>query len=104
MSKKKEMDKLALDAAAALAAGMSYGKWKALQGIKVPEKKVEGIPEGWKACKHCGKPFKPNRASQLYCEIECQRAVAKEKDREQHNERQRKYRERKKAGLVWYGI
>lgn len=29
--KKKEMDNLAKDAAAALAAGMSYGKWKAMQ-------------------------------------------------------------------------
>ena len=30
-AKKKEMDNLAKDAAAAKAAGMSYGQWKAMQ-------------------------------------------------------------------------
>lgn len=96
MAKKKEPDKLAQDAAAALAAGMSYGKWKALQENPEPEKKKDGLPEGWKFCKRCGKPFKA-RKTQVYCEISCQRETAIEKDRERHNERQRQYRERKKA-------
>ena len=72
MAKKKEPDKLARDAAAALAAGMSYGKWKALQDNPVPQKKVDGIPEGWKACKRCGKLFKPKAKTQKYCEALCQ--------------------------------
>ena len=97
MAKKKEMDNLAKDAAAALAAGISYGKWKALQENPVPEKKADGIPDGWKECKRCGKPFKPKATTQKYCEISCKREVELEKYRERHNERQRKYRERKKA-------
>ena len=96
MAKKKEPDKLAQDAAAALAAGMSYGRWKALQENPVPEKKEDGLPEGWKLCKRCGKPFKA-RKTQVYCEISCQRETVIENDREKHNERMRQYRERKKA-------
>lgn len=94
--KKKEMDNLAKDAAAALAAGMSYGKWKALQENPVPKKKTGELPEGWKLCKRCGKPFKA-RKTQVYCEYSCQREEAVENDREKHNERMRQYRERKKA-------
>lgn len=97
MAKKKEMDNLAKDAASALAAGMSYGKWKALQEITVIEIKPGEIPEGWKACKRCGKPFKPKAITQKYCEVLCQIETAKEKDRERHNKRQKRYRERKKA-------
>ena len=100
MAKKREMDNLAKDAAAALAAGMSYGKWKALQENPVHKKKTDEIPEGWKACIRCGKPFKPKAITQKYCEIACQREVAMEKDRERHNERQRQYRERKKAERI----
>ena len=76
MARKKEMDNLAKDAAAALAAGMSYGKWKAMQGYSELKKKDE-IPEGWRACKHCGKPFKPIN-KQIYCEFACQKAAQKE--------------------------
>lgn len=95
--KKKEMDNLAKDAASALAAGMSYGKWKALQENPVPEKKTDEIPEGWKTCKRCGKPFNPKSKTQKYCEALCQIETAKEKDRERHNKRMQQYRERKKA-------
>ena len=40
--KKKELDKLAKDAAAALAAGMSYGRWKAMQDFPVVIEKETG--------------------------------------------------------------
>lgn len=51
MAKKKEMDNLAKDAAAALAAGMSYGKWKAMQDpVKIEEPNPDEIPEGYKIC------------------------------------------------------
>lgn len=93
--KKKEPDKLAQDAAAALAAGMSYGKWKALQAEGAIERK---LPEGWRVCAHCGKPFKPtNNAVQKYCEYSCQRAAADERSREKAAQRQQAYRERKKT-------
>ena len=81
MAKKKEMDNLAKDAAAAKAAGMSYGKWKAMQYNPVVIKKKEEIPEGWKVCPHCKKPFKPNHGNkQIYCEVTCQREAQKERD------------------------
>ena len=96
---KREPDKLAIDMVQCKKDGYGchYGKWKALQKNPLPKKKVNGIPEGWKHCKRCGKPFKPSRASQLYCEAVCQAERQRERDRKRHNERQRQYRERKKA-------
>ena len=78
--KEKEMDNLARDAAAARAAGMTYGKWKALQGEQpVP---VKELPEGWQVCVFCGKPFKPStRRKQLYCEAGCQKKAQDAKDK-----------------------
>lgn len=68
------MDQLSQDAAAALAAGMTYGKWKALQGER-PETEKK-IPEGWQICAHCGKPFKPTTwRKQIYCESYCQKSA-----------------------------
>ena len=95
MARKKEMDNLAKDAAAALAAGMSYGKWKAMQGY-TEVKKADEIPKGWRACKVCGKIFKPTN-KQIYCEYACQKTAQKEqikaykqrnkgKEREEKNE------------------
>lgn len=93
--KKKEPDKLAQDAAAALAARMSYGKWKAMQSTPaVTEKK---IPEGWIACQYCGKPFKPKTGAHKYCEVGCQKKASYERQRQNHIERMRKWRGRKKA-------
>jgi hypothetical protein len=69
MKKQKEPDKLSLDAMEARKAGMSYGMWKGLQKPKPIEKK---IPEGWKICEYCGKPFKPTTGRpQKYCEANC---------------------------------
>lgn len=100
MAKKKEPDKLAQDAAAALAAGMSYGKWKAMQDAVKIEKLSNGeIPEGWKRCRYCGKPFKPkSNRTQYYCEVYCQTEAYKEKCREKDRERKRAYMAKKRAG------
>lgn len=94
MAKKKEMDNLAKDAAAALAAGMSYGKWKALHPQTVEEKaESDEVPDGWKVCKHCGKYFKPRKPGQRYCDIQCQRETERIRDREY----KRKQAEKKRA-------
>lgn len=83
MAKKKEMDNLAKDAAAALAAGMSYGKWKALHPkTDAAEPQDEEIPYGWKMCKYCGKYFKSRKPGQRYCDIQCQMAAQRIRDRE----------------------
>ena len=84
--KKKEPDKLALDAAAALAARMSYGKWKAMHSA--PATIGKNIPEGWLVCQWCGKPFKPTtKRPQKYCEAGCQRQASNERYRKRYAER-----------------
>lgn len=97
MAKKREPDKLALDMIQCKKDGYGchYGKWKALQADGKIEKKT---PEGWRVCLHCGKEFKPTGNSvQKYCEYSCQRAAADIRQREKARERQRRFRERKKA-------
>lgn len=80
-NEKKEPDKLAQDAAAALAEGMSYGKWKGLQTPAKIEKKQ--IPEGWKRCAYCGKPFNPKKKTrQKYCEPYCGERARAKRDRQ----------------------
>lgn len=76
------MDNLARNCMLAKQAGMSYGKWKALQPI-VPIEKKEVIPEDWKKCEYCGKQYMPYRKSQKYCEMYCQKEAYKEKVRQQ---------------------
>lgn len=97
--KKKEPDKLAQDAAAALAAGMSYGKWKAMQDKPVViEKKADELEPVKKICKYCGKPFIPRSyRSQLYCDIYCQQEEKKERNRQKEVQRVQAWREKKKA-------
>lgn len=80
MVSKKEQDMLAQDAAAAKAAGMSYGNWKAMQTNPVKVKKE--IPDGWKVCQYCGKPYKPKtKRPQLYCEAYCGNLARRERER-----------------------
>lgn len=94
MARKKEMDNLAKDAAAAKAAGMSYGKWKAIHPhTKDKEKQESEALEGWLTCKHCGKLFKPKSGTtQIYCDPWCRQETQRERDRE---------RKRKQAEKKW---
>ena len=68
MEKKNKPDKLAQEAAQALAAGMSYGKWKALQ----PRVEIDpiAIPAGFRACEYCGKAFVAKQGKR-FCDNEC---------------------------------
>lgn len=95
--KKKEMDNLAKDAAAALAAGMSYGRWKAIHGNTAVIEKKEEIPESWKACPRCGNLFKP-KGRQIYCNIDCQKAEQNQryKKTEKYKDYYRNYMARKR--------
>ena len=73
------MDNLARNAMLAKQAGLSYGKWKALQPIAPIVKKKE-IPAGWKPCEYCGEAFKPKRG-QRFCQVHCrQQAYAQRED------------------------
>ena len=99
MAEKKEMDNLAKDAAAALAASMSYGKWKAMQDKPVVVEKKETLQEGWRVCPRCGKAFKPKTrcSKQIYCELACQKAAQRDRDREKYRDYYRNLMREKRA-------
>ena len=73
MARQKKPDKLAQDASAALKAGMSYGKWKALQGYTPIQPKEHKKSEWDKVCAFCGEDFEANRTNQLYCSKACEK-------------------------------
>jgi hypothetical protein len=75
---RKKPDTLAQEVAMALAAGMSYGKWKALQAIVTVQKE---LPEGWKICPQCGKPLKSS-CGKRFCDIDCRTKAYAPKARE----------------------
>ncbi len=92
MAKKKPMDKLAWEAAQALACHMSYGKWKAMQPI-VPVQPRK-IPDGWRLCEHCGKAFPPKQG-QRFCDLTCRNKAYESKAKEMQKAWYRKNKERK---------
>jgi hypothetical protein len=79
MARKKAPDKLAQEVSKAIAAGMSYGKWKAMQPPVTEEK---GLAEGWKVCPYCGKRFKAKNGKK-YCEDYCRIMAYSDKLREE---------------------
>ena len=86
------MDNLARDAMLARQAGLSYGRWKAMQKpVKVTE---SPIPDGWRKCEFCGKPFKKSHGKR-FCNIDCRNKAYKPRENELKAEHMRKYRERK---------
>lgn len=89
----KPTDSLARDVMLAKQAGMSYGQRKARQPI-VPIAKRE-IPDGWRACEFCGKPFKPTQGKR-FCDIWCRTEAYRDKAREIQREYDKK-RKRKKV-------
>ncbi len=95
MAKKKQLDKLSLDMIECQKAGFGvhYGAWKATQ---IPKKiEPKGLPDGWKKCAYCGKPFKPKtKRIQYYCEAQCQAAAQREKDKDKRAIYKREWKER----------
>lgn len=89
------MDRLARNAMLAKQAGMSYGKWKAMQQpVKVEDKP---LPEGWRKCEYCGEPFK-GKQGKKFCDIDCRRKAYHDKEIAIQREYQRKRRARLKEG------
>lgn len=79
---------LSRDALCARRAGMSYGKWMAMKDVQKPNIKAEDeLPEGWRKCKLCGKPFKPHDARMLYCDSICRVKSNAPRDRERRREK-----------------
>ena len=87
------MDNLARNAMLAKQAGMSYGKWKALHWEE--PKKAGEIPEGWRVCEYCGKPYKPKtKRKQKYCQFNCQWLGYYEKNREKMLAKNKEYKKK----------
>lgn len=94
MGRRKKMDNLAREAMLAMQAGMSYGKWKAMQEpVAVGEKP---IPDGWQKCEKCGKPFKSGKGKR-FCDEICRRTAYDESGKQK--EYMRKYRESKRCSV-----
>lgn len=71
--KQQTPDNLTICANAALAAGMSYGKYMALRqsgGLKPPTEEA-GMPSGTRVCIVCGKKYIPTVSRQKYCSYQC---------------------------------
>lgn len=68
-----EQDRLSIESSMALAAGMSYGKWKALQKFTNTTQSTKR--EFWvrRICEYCGKEFvQYDRRVRKYCNAVCQ--------------------------------
>lgn len=85
MTKQNEIDKLAQDAAAARAAGMSYGKWKAMLPVVPIEPKppLKSFAEIEYVCEQCGcRFFRYDHIMVKYCGERCRNAAYREKRKE----------------------
>ena len=92
VAKKKQLDKLSLDMIRCEkdGFGVHYGRWKALQDPVLPVKD-DKIPEGWRICEWCGKPYKPwSKRPQKYCQVFCQESASRERIKERNNGKQTK--------------
>jgi hypothetical protein len=76
---KKQMDKLSQEVHQALAAGMSYGKWKAMQTPVKIEPKPDLIKYETKICAYCGAEYyvEDNRPRK-YCGTRCKKLAGAE--------------------------
>ena len=82
------MDQLTLDSIAAEKAGMSYGKWKALQAKpieaaipKIDEDELVIAGEPQRRCLLCGKNITYSHGSRKYCSGDCYDEVQKVRQR-----------------------
>ena len=85
----REPDALSRDAAAARAAGLSYGKYKALQneaGEHKIDPKREKVPVDVKVCPVCGCLFLPRHKNKIYCDDVCKSRATEARRRERNRE------------------
>ena len=100
------MDQLTLDCIAARKAGMTYGKWKALQPVVVPVAVVEPEPEevpeempkrAVRTCQNCGRKVPSSmHGNVMYCTVDCKYEIIKRKQRDYY----RRKKEREADGKV----
>lgn len=82
------MDNLARDAMLANRSGVSYGKWKSQNPNTAPVQKEQVVPQGWKVCEHCGKPFKMQYGKR-FCDINCRTLASRDRVLAQKREHSR---------------
>ena len=87
MAKKKEMDKLSMDVHQAIAAGMSYGKWKAMQDPVKIQPKVIPIGIETKKCAWCGVEFTGMDNKTKYCSKMCKKLRDNEYNKQKYREK-----------------
>jgi hypothetical protein len=73
-------------------AGMSYGKWKAMQPIVPIDKKKETSPDQMRVCPYCGKQFKRS-GKKIYCGDFCRNQHYYERSKEQNKNRRKRKKE-----------
>lgn len=83
--RRRPKDNLSLDAMDALAAGMTYGKWKALHpetkeanesrlSQPAPKREYKETPKVYEyICRGCGKKFTTTTKPRRYCDDHCKR-------------------------------
>ena len=99
MGRKRKPDRLDIESKLATDAGMSYGKWKALQPPDEPKPPAKPKAMIEHVCALCGKTFyRHNKIRVKYCSPECQHEAYEEMNRrcrerfqEKHKEYQRLY-------------
>lgn len=85
------MDNLARDAARVLAAGQTYGKWKAENPhTKDDADKIEIEKPEVRCCDVCGEPIPPYSRYRLRCSKECSIIGSRRRSSQLKKERKRK--------------
>lgn len=91
---KKELDRLTQENAAALAAGMSYGKWKVKQALgqvvspvpyPAPAVAAQEKQPYTHICEYCGTEYYTSRSRSKYCCEGCRREAVNQRERERRN-------------------
>jgi hypothetical protein len=97
MARKKKLDKLSLDMiqCAKDGYGVNYGRWKAQQEQKPPVKD-DTLPDGWKLCEYCRKPFK-GKSTKRFCDEICRKEAYYYKNRDKIIEITNRCRKNRKA-------
>lgn len=82
---RRKMDKLSREVAMAREAGMSYGKWKAMQPVVAPTPKRVGRAV---VCAYCGKEFiQYTKNQRKYCDDLCKGRAANEAEKQRRREK-----------------
>lgn len=102
--KTEKVDKLSQEVSMAIASGMSYGKWKAMQPVAKPVpveiEAADTKPKKTAVCLWCGNTFTQNHGRKKYCDDYCRRQADNKRCRERRKEKAKKWRAKNKEGGI----